>query len=141
MKNRLSYLVLALLGFAGACDKEKGEESLVMYGTPRADLRVQGKVTDAAGKPIKGIKVSSNSYLETAVLTRLDGTYDLSEEQLETKLHLTFTDIDGPENGGEFVQKSQEITFTEADRTEKGKGLYEGSFEKKNVNIQLTEKE
>ena len=39
LRKRLSYLLLSLLGFASACDREPVE----MYGVPRADTRTQGR--------------------------------------------------------------------------------------------------
>ena len=53
---------------------------------------------------------------------------------------LTFTDTDGPENGGQSAEKSVEVTFTEADRTAKGDGWYEGGFARTGVDVTLEEK-
>ena len=58
IKKRLSFLLLTLLGFSTACEKQKnGEPPPVMYGTPHVDIRVGGKVTDKTGAPIRGIEV------------------------------------------------------------------------------------
>ena len=53
LRKRLSYLLLSLLGFASACDREPAE----MKGVPRADTRTQGRVTDKSGNPKHGIQV------------------------------------------------------------------------------------
>lgn len=46
IKKRLSFLLLTLLGFSTACEKQKnGEPPPVMYGTPHVDIWVGGKVT------------------------------------------------------------------------------------------------
>ena len=123
LRKRLSYLLLSLLGFASACDREPAE----MYGVPRADTRTQGKVTDKSGNPIPGIQVRSNGY-------------DIADESASRTAWLTFTDTDGPENGGQFAEKSVEVTFTEADRTAKGDGWYEGGFARTGVDVTLEEK-
>ena len=113
LRKRLSYLLLSLLGFASACDREPVE----MYGVPRADTRTQGRVTDKSGNPIPGIQVRSNGAPSKAVRTMADGSYDIADESASRTAWLTFTDTDGPENGGQFAEKSVEVTFTEADRT------------------------
>lgn len=136
LRKRLSYLLLSLLGFASACDREPVE----MYGVPRADTRTQGRVTDKSGNPIPGIQVRSNGAPSKAVRTMADGSYDIADESASRTAWLTFTDTDGPENGGQFAEKSAEVTFTEADRTAKGDGWYEGSFARTGVDVTLEEK-
>ena len=125
LRKRLSYLLLSLLGFASACDREPAE----MYGVPRADTRTQGRVTD-----------KSNGAPSKAVRTMADGSYDIADESASRTAWLTFTDTDGPENGGQFAEKSVEVTFTEADRTAKGDGWYEGGFARTGVDVTLEEK-
>ena len=147
LRKRLSYLLLSLLGFASACDREPAE----MYGVPRADTRTQGRVTDKSGNPIPGIQVRSNGAPSKAVRTMADGSYDIADESASRTAWLTFTDTDGPENGGQFAEKSVsgtpicgaasvEVTFTEADRTAKGDGWYEGGFARTGVDVTLEEK-
>lgn len=138
MKNRFYYFLLSLLGFSTACQTG----SIVdMYGTPSVKLRVQGKVTDAAGTPVKGIEVSADNEA-VKVTTDEKGNYDLKDTFFPTTgLPLTFTDIDGPENGGEFEPQSLEVTFTEEDRTAPGGSWDKGSFEKSQVDIRMTKKE
>ena len=54
----------------------------------------------------------------------------------------TFTDTDGPANGGDFAAKTVDIEFTEAERTAKGDGDWDqGAFAKSGVDIALEEKE
>lgn len=135
MKNRILLALLSLLGFATACNK--GEE---MYGTPRANFRIQGKVTDAAGQPIKGIEVRTISSDKNT--TAADGSYDLTGDMGFISPQLVFTDIDGSDNGGEFTEQTLDIEFTEADRTAPGDGGWDrGSFAKTGVDITLQEKE
>ena len=77
LRKRLSYLLLSLLGFASACDREPVE----MYGVPRADTRTQGRVTDKSGNPIPGIQVRSNGAPSKAVRTMADGSYDIADDR------------------------------------------------------------
>lgn len=141
IEKRLSFLLLTLLGFLTACEKLKKEEDpYVMYGTPRADFRAQGKVTDNEGNPIKGIQVRSEEYGSKGILTAEDGGYDISGSMFPDRVQLTFTDIDGPDNGGEFTERAVDVKFTQDDRTGKGDGSwYSGSFARTGVDITLKE--
>lgn len=115
-----------------------------MYGTPRADTRTQGKVMDKDGNPISGIKVQLKHSYSTPnpVETAADGSYDITEESIGTYTTLVFTDVDGPEKGGEFAEKELEVKFTEADRIKKGDGSwYKGSFSKSDVDVTLDKQE
>ena len=68
-----------------------------MYGVPYNNYKIKGKVTDKAGRPIKGIEVRSNAYLPTPeATTAADGTYDLSGKGVGNTARVTFTDTDGP---------------------------------------------
>ena len=64
MKEKLLLAAAALLGFATACNNEEDQPKVVsMYGVPYNNYKIKGKVTDKAGRPIKGIEVRSNAYL------------------------------------------------------------------------------
>lgn len=102
----------ALLGFATACENKR---TVDMYGTPYFDYKVKGKVTDKEGAPVKGIEVGSQDA--GPVTSESDGSYELSGREWSFRqTTLTFTDIDGAENGGEFTEKKVTVEFTEADR-------------------------
>ena len=124
MKEKLLLAAAALLGFATACNNEEDQPKVVsMYGVPYNNYKIKGKVTDKAGRPIKGIEVRSNAYLPTPeATTAADGTYDLSGKGVGNTARVTFTDTDGPANGGDFAAKTVDIEFTEAERTAKGDG-------------------
>ncbi|WP_337757111.1 radical SAM-associated putative lipoprotein [Alistipes sp.] len=140
MKEKLLLAAAALLGFATACNNEEDQPKVVsMYGTPYSNYKIKGKVTDKAGQPIKDIEV--DSYDVRPVTTGSDGSYELSGQNFGGDLEITFTDIDGPANGGDFAAKTVTVEFTEADRTAKGKGWDRGSFAKSGVDITLEEKE
>ena len=122
MKEKLLLAAAALLGFATACNNEEDQPKVVsMYGVPYNNYKIKGKVTDKAGRPIKGIEVRSNAYLPTPeATTAADGTYDLSGKGVGNTARVTLTDTDGPANGGDFAAKTVDIEFTEAERTAKG---------------------
>ena len=144
MKEKLLLAAAALLGFATACNNEEDQPKVVsMYGVPYNNYKIKGKVTDKAGRPIKGIEVRSNAYLPTPeATTAADGTYDLSGKGVGNTARVTFTDTDGPANGGDFAAKTVDIEFTEAERTAKGDGDWDqGAFAKSGVDIALEEKE
>lgn len=136
MKEKLLLAAASLLGFATACENKR---TVDMYGTPYIDYKIKGKVTDKEGNPVKGIEVSGNNDKPTA--TGDDGTYELSGQHYSRNLGITFTDTDGPENGGEFAEKEVTVEFTETDRTEKGEGWHEGSFARSGVDTALEKKE
>lgn len=138
MKNRIILLLLTMLGFSASACKE---EEVTMYGTPHVNLKIIGKVSDANGAPIPGIQVQAMHIREKEVLTATDGSYELSGRGFSTQEELLFSDIDGAANGGEFVDKTLKIKFTEAERTEAGKSWYEGGFAKSGVDITLDKKQ
>lgn len=139
MKEKLLLAAAALLGFATACDSNKRQTD--MYGTPYNNYKIKGKVTDKAGQPIKGIEVRSNAALPTPeATTAADGTYDLAGQGIGNMARVTFTDTDGPANGGDFAEKTVDIKFTEAERTAQGKDWDQGSFAKSGVDETLEEK-
>ena len=118
IKKRLSFLLLTLLGFSTACEKQKnGEPPTAMYGTPHVNIWVGGKVTDKTGTPIPGIEVRQQNSSYKAQ-TGDDGCYELPGQlfSIETTADILFTDTDGPSNGGEFAAQSVPVEFTEADR-------------------------
>ena len=113
---------LSILGFTipmFGCDAP------VMYGTPSADYEIKGKVLDADGDPIKGIKVEVQTYVvrpEPVTIQRKfsldDGTYDASVQTFPvSKLRLVAQDVDGAENGGEFEEKTVELDFSKIEYT------------------------
>ena len=89
MKEKLLLAAAALLGFATACNNEEDQPKVVsMYGVPYNNYKIKGKVTDKAGRPIKGIEVRSNAYLPTPeATTAADGTYDLSGKGVGNRIH------------------------------------------------------
>lgn len=100
-----------------------------MYGTPWADYEVKGKVLDADGDPIKGIKVSliEDQYNSQSTQSLENGTFKVSLGTIPfDKLKLTAQDIDGAENGGEFEEKTVELDFSKIKYTGESDGWYHG---------------
>lgn len=142
MKQIWKYLaagIMGLLGFA-SCGKSLADDSndSAMYGPPpNADYKVLGTVSDEDGKPIKGIRVSVrlkyspwSKDVEETLYSDDKGAYQLLTRSLDglPPVSISFEDVDGEENGGEFV--STEVT-PEAKRTKDGDGTgsYQGAFE------------
>lgn len=142
MKQIWKYLaagIMGLLGFA-SCGKSLADDSndSTMYGPPpNADYKVLGTVSDEDGKPIKGIRVSVrlkyspwSKDVEETLYSDDKGAYQLLTRSLDglPPVSISFEDVDGEENGGEFV--STEVT-PEAKRTKDGDGTgsYQGAFE------------
>lgn len=139
-KENLLLMAASLLGFGTACDKE--EQTLVMYGTPYNNYRVKGTVTDPDGNPIEGIEVCGNNSPETAVLTGADGSFEIAGRSIGQSVKLGFTDIDGPDNGGDFASGSLDIRFTEEERTAEGSGAWhKGDFARTGVEMTLEKNE
>ena len=113
--KRFLYWLLTMLGFSSmvSCDGDINQHA-DMYGTPSADYEIKGKVLDADGDPIKGIKVEVQTYVvrpEPVTIQRKfsldDGTYDASVQTFPvSKLRLVAQDVDGAENGASQQQYS-----------------------------------
>lgn len=120
MKRKLLLFLLSALGFATACDDEK--ETVSMYAPPRIDFRIKGSVTNAEGKPLRGIEVRS-LYDGSKTLTAFGGAYELPGTGFPGEIYVRFTDIDGPETYGQYSEQQFRLDFTEADRQEDGSYL------------------
>jgi 16S rRNA (guanine(966)-N(2))-methyltransferase RsmD len=106
-------MVMMAMGFT-ACSKDEPEEVYYMYGTPTCDYKISGIVKDAKYKAIPGINVvlqkSNNGIKEDVMTITTDKDGKFSTEYFNSEdLHIDyvkFTDVDGPENGGEFEDKT-----------------------------------
>lgn len=133
MKNQLLLFLLGLLGFSACTSTEE-------YGSPHADYRVSGKVTTPDGTPIPGIEVSRWEERKETV-TSNQGNYLIDENEFWYLESLTFTDPDGPANGGEFEEKTVPVEFTDADRIRRGDGSWYTGAYAKTVDVILERKE
>lgn len=128
--------LLVLLGFE-ACSEEGGREE---YGTPTVDFHVVGQVTNAEGKPIEGIRVTTRGYFnfhdgttEQTTYTDKDGhfaTKEMRSISIDPMMRVVFEDVDGEANGGVFAKDS--VMADAMTRTQVGKGdghWYDGKYE------------
>ena len=115
MKNKLIWMLLALLGFSAGCEDEMTAE----YGCPFATYSVKGKVTDEAGAPIPGIRVSLDREYDYKY-TDSDGRFAFVNHNTSfVPETLRAEDVDGPENGsggwygGDYIAADIDITMQE----------------------------
>lgn len=145
MKNFILNLCKTLLGilgfsFVSACDGE-GTSPVPMYGvpveygSPYAEYFVKGKVTDDAGKPIKGIAVTGPDKSVDTVFTSADGSYELNGDffPVET-IDVKFTDVDDEENGGWFATQEKHVAL---EQQKEGQGWYFGVFGALGVDVKM----
>lgn len=133
-------VMLALLGFA-SCDRVG--IGLDMYGSPHADFKALGTVTDEAGKPVKGIRVAIRQhrhfssvgldrkdwYEDDTLFTDADGRYQLRREipVVPEDVTVVFEDIDGEENGGLFQEAEVKPVVSQSKKGDNH--WYNGMFE------------
>ncbi len=124
--NRLITGLLALLGFSGCGDIGGGKVMYgpqpVMYSPANVGFVVKGTVTDADEKPVENIRVvlklQDDESDESPYRKARDTVYTDNKGGFKTEPRpyiplpwtLIATDIDGPENGGEF--RSEEKPFS-----------------------------
>lgn len=175
LKNWLLVSVMGALGLSGCqCHKktvkteaepetievrDRGEVRL-MYGVPTMNFQLRGKVTDADGKPISGIKVNMlergmevqgtelqgdpervKEFLEnTAVTTDRKGNFELKNSGIpQERVRLLVRDVDGTDNGSHQDRLIEvEVTPDAVDRTE-ASGWHQGTFNKE-LGIELEDK-
>ncbi len=144
--NWLLSGLLTLLGFA-SCSTSCGGSGIAEYGTPTAGYRALGRVTDEAGEPVKGIEVSRVARGLTADktvigLTDEDGRF--ADKDYATAscgdIEVTFTDIDGEENGGKFQSKTLTLDDFDATKVRDGEGWYNGDYDIA-ADVKLTKEE
>ena len=132
-------IILLLLGLSGIF------YSCMKYGMPENEYEIKGTITDSSNKPIKAIRIIRERYYED----KNDTLYTNSEGRYSIKLYeeyhigsgmpinLKINDIDGEENGGEFVSTEIDVKFTGADLVKKGHGNKRGDKYVKTLNIKL----
>ena len=93
------------------------EDMPAEYGTPIVEFSVKGRVVDADSNPIPNIEGSrGNMYGKT--VTAEDGTFEYRNEEIGFEMNdvtLTFTDVDGEENGGDFETEDVQVPLTQTD--------------------------
>lgn len=143
MKKFIVFL-LGVLGFS-ACGNNDGDgwDSPVMYGTPSVDYTINGKVTNEAGNPIKGIQVASGDDISGDpfnLQSAEDGSFVLEREDDAAVFGtIILTDIDGQDNGGLYKEKRVKIQSLPMKKLKDGDGKwYQGAYEI-TADIQLEE--
>ena len=134
-------MLAALLGITSGC-KGGGDDIVCMYGVPTVSYELKGKVTDEAGKPVKGIRVIYNPYADkdiNEVKYYLDTLYTdasgkFSSDRLkyswpEIPAHeLIVSDVDGATNG-EYKDEKVPATRIKSSHSKQGSnGWYQGTF-------------
>ena len=115
--GKIIKFLLICLGFKSvvACHGTTEE-----YGTPYAEYEVKGRVSDAEGTPIQGIRVSMGEsqgrYMDSVAVTDAEGRFHVIHQ---------FTDIDGEAGGGLFDEQTVTV---QAEMTEEGDGWDEGDY-------------
>ena len=113
MKNIWRNVLRILLGFFGlnaftAC---YGVASYSPY------VSIWGKVVDENDVPVKGIKVSGVNDMEAWSETSEQGEFGhgffCDADEVPQTLTFKFTDPDGPDNGGEFEDKTVTVNLKE----------------------------
>ena len=100
------------------------------YGTPHVTFRLTARVVDEAGTPIQGIHVRTSDgeqfEYNTGVSDYLGNIEATGAIWPGAQYEVTFVDIDGPLNGGEFEPLTVE---THAYHVKNGEGeWYEGGY-------------
>ena len=96
------------------------EDVPCMYGTPVVEFSVKGRVVDADANPIPNIEVTwGNMYdMYGKTVTAEDGTFHYKNEEIGfemTDVVLTFTDVDGEANGGDFETEDVQVPLMQTD--------------------------
>jgi len=112
-------VILALLGISGMF------YSCAMYGAPVDEFELYGIVTDRTNEPIQNIRVLKHN--RDTLYTDSEGKFFYRSWEEGRYLTLRFDDIDGEENGGEFISREINIEFTGEDIVKKGKGNKTGN--------------
>jgi len=117
--NKITATLLAMLGFATACDKNNNEQPLE-YGCPYTVFHVKGKVVADGSQPewgiparepehgVPGIEVAiapqgaPSNYPRNTVYTDAEGNFDFALESCgfpAPDYDVWLNDVDGPANG------------------------------------------
>ncbi|MCL2435439.1 MAG: radical SAM-associated putative lipoprotein [Lentimicrobiaceae bacterium] len=135
--DKVILLILGISPMLYACPK---------YGEPHANYELKGTITNKeTSRPIKHIQITTNirdEYRKDTLYTDSRGQYNYKfwDYLWDRPLHLKFEDIDGEENGGEFITQEMDITFTDADLVQKGKGAWDKGTFVKTKNVELERK-
>lgn len=124
--KRLIYMLMALMGFGAVACEEVNSDVAGEYGVPHVTFSLKARVVDEAGEPIMGIKVCAN-WIEG--YTNQDGEININGSVFTgSQYRVTFEDVDGEANGGEFETLTLDIT-DQVEQTADGSGSWnDGAF-------------
>jgi putative lipoprotein (rSAM/lipoprotein system) len=118
--------------------------SPIFYGCPKYGMvadqfEIRGTVTNTQQQPIKNIRIvrERNYGRGDTVYTNAEGRYIINPFNLSRIECLKVEDIDGEENGGEFLSQELMVQFTDKDIVEKARGNKRGNKFVKIQNIRL----
>lgn len=128
----VNYLIAWLCGMLGV------NSCVAMYGSPHADFKADGSVSDESGTPIKGIRVAMRQHWYSAqdgdyhrddtLYTDENGKYEYRDGlSYPETVTLVFEDIDGEQNGGEFESAEAEAPVKQKKRGDHH--FYGGAYE------------
>ena len=110
------------------------------YGLPIVEFSVKGRVVDADENPIPNIEVTWGNMYGKAV-TAEDGTFHYKNNDMGfemTDVVLTFTDVDGEANGGDFETEDVQVPLVQ---TTPGDGNWDcGDYSAEDVVVVLDRK-
>ena len=92
--------------------------SCAKYGMAVDEFEINGVVTNRTNEPIPNIRIIEKQSRDT-LYTNSGGKFSLRSWEGEY-ITLKFDDIDGEENGGEFIPREIDIKFTDKDIVKKG---------------------
>jgi putative lipoprotein (rSAM/lipoprotein system) len=144
IRQLLSKGLLTALGFSAcalmSCDNEGGGDiggEIMEYGCPSVSYTVIGKVSDTAGKPIKGIQVIKYGNDNDTTVTDANGSFAFAKEVAMNFSQLfKFNDIDGDANGA-FRTDSATLKDIKQEQIAKGDGKWYGGEYKLTLNKTL----
>ena len=138
--KRFIYFLIAALGFGSVSCEESGFRggNLDAYGCPMADYHVSARVVDSEGNSIAGIEVGG-LYGKVFGVSDANGLVDINYRGGSIR-KITFTDVDGAENGGEFskVEFDRDYLNRKVEKVEDGEGWYEGKFNIELGDVEMT---
>ena len=146
-----NWALAGLMSFLGFSSCEKARMDMygtpAEYGTPHAEYAILGRVTDADGNALEGIRVAVADHnpfnsieINDTLYTKENGSFEYSHFGFPTKdsinIKMKFEDVSEKVS---FETDSTTVTFLNPE-LQGGKGWFEGKAEKE-VNIKLRRKE
>ena len=143
MTKPIYKLIIFVFGVLGlSCSKNPYTPPAPEYGMPYAKIKISGSVSDkASGTPLDSISIN---FRGSDFFSNDSGIWAIDNEGFPCNLEgfapcsLVVTDIDGADNGGDFMT----ITIPlDLQKTQNGSGTwYLGQYEQHNIDVQMEKK-